>query len=84
VLALILLFNTDTELTTDTEDNDNNNIDISSASCGTSPVESHNNDSDVDHVVYNVDGKDTGDESDIPERPAESVEAELGEQTLSY
>jgi hypothetical protein len=68
----------------DTDDNDDNNdLFLLTASRGTSPVDSNANDTDIDaDVVYEVD--DSDDNDIVPEKLAESAQAELSMQSTSY
>jgi hypothetical protein len=66
---------------TDTEDNnDKDDLFLSSASCNTSPVDSHNN---GDKVVYELDTNGSNEEEEA-EEPAESAQAELSMQAASH
>jgi hypothetical protein len=68
---------------------DNDDLFLSSASRGTSPIDSGNDDdddTDID-VVYEVDDSDDNDEDAIAselEKPAESAQAELSTQITLY
>jgi hypothetical protein len=65
-------------------DNDNNNTFLSTASCGISPLDSGNDkdkDKEDDNIVYEVVSKGS---NDTPEKPAESMQAELSTQSFSY
>jgi hypothetical protein len=71
------------KVTTDTdENNNNNNIFLSSASCGTSPVNSNANNTDIDYIVYEV--GDSNNDNITPEKPAESAQAKLSMKITLY
>jgi hypothetical protein len=53
----------------------------STASRGTSPIDSAGGDTDIDHIVYEVDSESEGGD-DVHEEPSESAEAELSKTNL--